>query len=463
VNTAELERQPLFRRALWKRNGYLLLVVALEFALLYLLACLRVEVPAREPGCTEPPAGHLFLGYELSLEPFAWRTVGRIALFLAVLMGTGHYLFRRALKADGMIQLYPADQSGERTFGRLRGGQVVELVLELARQMGLRVSRIVIAVKPEPNAFTANLLGLGHVVVLHSNLFDILPRDGLRAVIAHELAHVRRRDSLLYQMARLPVLFSFLIAFLGALTVLAGLLQPETFVQFLTRALFVVITAGLTLLAFALFGRISNLAMQQSELIADAYAAQVCGWGSLLNALLLLGQRTEAIRTLFRVLRDTSQKVGQEAGEAQLLRVVNRFPPGELDEGRASKAAPRLFVIDQLEMLKTGLGVPLTDEQIRDLAARAQVAPDEQTGEPVDEKNLTDWRDFDRDHSGQLDPQEAAALVQELRKDPRRMIFRRYLNPDARWENHPTMRDRVLHLYDLFAGQQALFGSGQRA
>jgi hypothetical protein len=159
------------------------------------------------------------------------------------------------------------------------------------------------------------------------------------------------------------------------------------------------------------------------------------------------------------VLRETAQKVGQEPGEPQLLRVVTRFPPGDVDEEHARKAAPRLFVIDQLEMLKNGLGVPLSDEQIRDLAARAQ-GGEGHTGEAADQTNLTDWREFDKDRSGQLDPEEAAALVQELRKDPKRMIFRRYLNPDARWENHPTMRDRVLHLYDLFAGQQTLFGSG---
>jgi hypothetical protein len=30
------------------------------------------------------------------------------------------------------------------------------------------------------------------------------------------------------------------------------------------------------------------------------------------------------------------------------------------------------------------------------------------------------------------------------------MIFRQFLEPEAAWESHPTMRDRVLYLYDNF-------------
>src|SRR2546430_9876361 len=40
-----------------------------------------------------------------------------------------------------------------------------------------------------------------NVVVLHSNLLEVLPRQGVRAIIAHELGHVRRWDSFVYQLA----------------------------------------------------------------------------------------------------------------------------------------------------------------------------------------------------------------------------------------------------------------------
>jgi hypothetical protein len=64
---------------------------------------------------------------------------------------------------------------------------------------------------------------------------------------------------------------------------------------------------------------------------------------------------------------------------------------------------------------------------------------------------LTEWRHFDADKSGHLDALETVALVNELRGSPKRMIFRQFLAEEAQWQDHPTMRDRVLYLFDLFA------------
>ena len=33
---------------------------------------------------------------------------------------------------------------------------------------------------------------------------------------------------------------------------------------------------------------------------------------------------------------------------------------------------------------------------------------------------------------------------------PERMLFRQFLEPGAGWQDQPTLRDRVLHLYELF-------------
>jgi len=37
-----------------------------------------------------------------------------------------------------------------------------------------------------PNAYTGRLLGWGTILVLHSNLLEILPRNEVRAIIAHD-------------------------------------------------------------------------------------------------------------------------------------------------------------------------------------------------------------------------------------------------------------------------------------
>src|SRR5262249_30645266 len=201
--------------------------------------------------------------------------------------GFAHYAFIQALHSRAMIPLYPTDSSQGRLFGTLRGAELVEMVQEVARTLGVRrIDRIAVAEQPNPNAFTARILGLGNVVVLHSNLLTILSRQGLRSVIAHEVGHIHRKDSLLYQLLKVPLWAALVIALLNFVKLAGGVLDSDSFLELLARLAFLAVASGLVSLAFALLRRLSNLAAQQTELMVDAYAAQVCGWDNHLNALL---------------------------------------------------------------------------------------------------------------------------------------------------------------------------------
>jgi hypothetical protein len=342
------------------------------------------------------------------------------------------------------------------------------MVQELARGFGVhRIARIVVTDKPDPNAYTAWVPLLGNVVVIHSNLLQVLPPAGVRSVIAHEVGHIRRKDALLYQLLNLPRVFALVIAFLISLKVAAHLLESETFLQFFQRGLFILGAVYLTMIVFGILGLLGNLAQQQTELMVDAYAALTCGWETHLNALLLVGERAEALAMFLEALQETCKRGETELSEKEVLRILNRLPPGEMNQERARGAAPGLYILDRLDLLRKNLCVPLTDEQISDLAARAAAAMEvrraEEAAKAEAEKKegtdaarqkqkmiLTEWRAFDADKSGNLDAVETVALVEELRKDPRRMIFRQFLSEEAQWQDHPTMRDRVLFLFDLF-------------
>jgi Zn-dependent protease with chaperone function len=461
VSLSDLENKALFRRTLWKRNGYLLLLLALEALVLGVLGGVHVQSP--RPG--EPGNVHPLLGYDIFFA-FSWRSLLKIAVFVAIQFAFAHRVFARALEGEGMVSLYPRDASGGRTFGGMTGPELVVMVRKLADELRIgRLAKIVVTEKADPNAYTARMLGLGNVVVVHSNLLEILPREGVRAVLAHELAHILRRDSVVYQLARMPSLIAVVIAFLGFLKVAAGLLDADGFWQFLARGLFLVLAAAATVYAFRLLNLVANLASQQSELLADAYAAQVCGWEKILNALLLVGERSEALAELTAGLRHVAEKMEGELSEKALLRLLKRFPARELDERVAREAAARLYIEDQLELLRGRLHVPLKGGEIGHLAAegarRLQAAAGGEAGgaagtPAADAPVATDWRAFDADRSGALDAGETATLVGELRRDPHRMVSRRPLHPDSQWENHPTLRTRILHLYDLFAKEPAV-------
>src|SRR4029079_8861653 len=121
-------------------------------------------------------------------------------------------------------------------------------------------------------------------------------------------------------------------------------------------------------------GRIANLAAQQSEYLADASAAAVCGVEPMLNALLLLGERSEALAVLQKTLAKQRHLIEAGLEEEQLLRILKRFPPRELDHQKAKVLAARLYIEERLETMKETLCVPFSEEEIVDLARRANAA-----------------------------------------------------------------------------------------
>lgn len=466
MNLDKLESRPLFRRTVWKRNGYLLLTLALDLLLLYALASLRIGVNQE---------GWPFLGYRIAWEPISWHTLISVVLLILTQVAFTEWAFVQSLDSEGHFTLYPEDKSDGRTFGEMSGPEIVQTVQELAGRFGVpRVSRIVVSDRPDPNAMTAHLFGMWNVIVLHSNLLEVLPRSGVRAVIAHELAHVRRWDSFVYQFVRLPSSFAGLIAVLAFFRMVSGLVEGF-FVEdvawgtLLMQGLGLMLAVGLTMGAFARIRRLGNLASQQSEYMADAYAAEACGWQDQLNALLLIGERAEALTVLSQVLSELPGRLDETMSESVMLRLLRRFPPRELNHRVAREVGPRLFLEDRLEQMREKLCLPLTDEQIRDLSAQAGKALREKMeterrkaredgdttteSEEELEQRLTDWRRYDRDRSGHLDPSEVKKLVKDLRKAPDRMLFRQFLTPGAEWESHPTMRRRILFLYDLYASE----------
>lgn len=68
------------------------------------------------------------------------------------------------------------------------------------------------------------------------------------------------------------------------------------------------------------------------------------------------------------------------------------------------------------------------------------------------EKLLLDWRQYDLDRSGHLDAAEIEQLVDVLKRQPEKMIFRQFLASDASWQSHPRMRERLLFLCGLPPG-----------
>jgi heat shock protein HtpX len=74
--------------------------------------------------------------------------------------------------------------------------ELVHLVQDLARRAGLPMPRVYLMDNPQPNAFATGRNPEHAAVAATTGLLQMLSREEIAGVIAHELAHVRNHDTL---------------------------------------------------------------------------------------------------------------------------------------------------------------------------------------------------------------------------------------------------------------------------
>ena len=114
------------------------------------------------------------------------------ALVLAGLMNFGMYWF----SDRAVLAMYRA-----RVVTREDAPDLYDMVDRLRRRAGLPMPTVAIAPADQPNAFATGR-NPGHAVVCFTRgILELLPRDELEGVAAHELAHIKNRDMLLSTVA----------------------------------------------------------------------------------------------------------------------------------------------------------------------------------------------------------------------------------------------------------------------
>ncbi|MFB6137338.1 MAG: M48 family metallopeptidase [Halobacteriaceae archaeon] len=162
-----------------------------------------------------------------------WLYTGSIAIVAVASLGFVAFQYKfgkwAALRSVGAEEMDPEQYP-----------QIHQDVEHLSRQMNIEKPRLMVASMGAPNAFAVGRKGAGTVVV-GEELIQLLERDELEGVLAHELAHIRNRDvvmmvigqsiaSLVGLAAQFAVLFTsddigdiFLAMIVGNLTQLLAL------------------------------------------------------------------------------------------------------------------------------------------------------------------------------------------------------------------------------------------------
>ena len=129
------------------------------------------------------------------------------ALIMAGLMNVGAWWFSDRL----VLAMYRAQPVGDAEAPELHA-----IVRDLARRAGIPMPRVYVIPEEAPNAFATGRSPQHAAVAVTEGLLRLLDRREIAGVLAHELAHVRHRDTLVMTVAA---------TLAGAISMLASLGQ----------------------------------------------------------------------------------------------------------------------------------------------------------------------------------------------------------------------------------------------
>jgi heat shock protein HtpX len=117
---------------------------------------------------------------------------GAQGMLIALLFGAGMNLFAYWNSDRMVLAMYQA-----REVDAVSGGRFYAMVRELAQRASLPMPRVYVIDEAQPNAFATGRSPEHAAVAATTAIMQLLSERELRGVMAHELTHVRNRDTLI--------------------------------------------------------------------------------------------------------------------------------------------------------------------------------------------------------------------------------------------------------------------------
>src|ERR671935_1431890 len=167
-------------------------------------------------------------GTDMSTTTTRMRTWLLVADLTALLIGAGAlaggpflYGFVALAVLMNLVGYWYSDRialaaSRARPLAESEAPELYAAVVDLAQRAGIPTPRLYLIPSEQPNAFAAGRNQARSVVAVTRGLLERMPPEHVRAVVAHELAHIRNRDVLVSSIAAMIA---------GAISAIANLLQ----------------------------------------------------------------------------------------------------------------------------------------------------------------------------------------------------------------------------------------------
>ncbi len=139
----------------------------------------------------------LLLGALTALMIFVGMLIGGemgmlIGLVIALVMNVGSYFFSHKL----VLMIYKAQPAKKNEYPELH-----KMVAEIAKSAGIPKPKVYIIPSSSPNAFATGRNPKNGVVACTQGIMDLLDKQELKGVLAHEIAHIKNRDILIQTIA----------------------------------------------------------------------------------------------------------------------------------------------------------------------------------------------------------------------------------------------------------------------
>ncbi|MCK5239524.1 MAG: M48 family metalloprotease [Candidatus Thorarchaeota archaeon] len=405
----------------------------------------------------------LVIGFDISQS----NPLISVSLFIGITivqLTMVYYVTLGMLKGKTMIMIHP-NFDKEQTYAlKFPRDDLVKWSTEIAKNSGVSLKRIYIMQSPLPNAFTFSLPLVGAVLVISSNLMYLLDEEEVRSIIAHEVGHIKNRDSLVSIFGQMPsffvdIIYLYFYVRIGLGVASALLIQFD----FVLAGIRILVLVGFFILSRVMVF-VAKILIQKSsrsaEHLSDYHGATTVGTAPTLNALIRLGQRVEAITSLIgeiRWLESLNPERSGPLGSTELTRMISSYPLDGIDEKNAKTMAPWVFLFTKLKYLQEIYGVDMSDKQIIDairpassslLEKREETKEEASETEKEPEPKVVDWREVDYDGDRRLSIDELNDLVKMLRGNPSKFMFDSEVGQNILMIDHPDFRSRVLFIAD---------------
>jgi heat shock protein HtpX len=186
---------------------------------------------------------------------------GEAGMLIALVIAAGMNLFAYWNSDKLVLRMYGAREVGKRSAPALYG-----IVEQLVIRAQMPMPKVYVIDNPQPNAFATGRNPENAAVAATTGLLERLSQDEVAGVMAHELAHIKNRDTLIMTVTAtlagaISMLANFAIFFGGSRN------NPLGLVGVILMMILAPLAAGLVQMAIS----------RAREYEADRIGAEICG------------------------------------------------------------------------------------------------------------------------------------------------------------------------------------------